>query len=75
MSVEVIADCDECNDKISLIGNEKIFCETCHNKELRELGREIWDLQDELRAAKAMIAHLESELKDAKDELMEQSQF
>ena len=75
MSVEVIADCDECNDKISLIGSEKVFCENCHDKELRELSREIWDLQDELRRATAMIAHLESELKDTKNELMEQSQF
>ena len=75
MSVEVIADCDGCNDKISLIGNEKVFCDTCHEKELRELSDEIWELQDEVRRATAMIAHLESELKDAKDELMEQSQY
>ena len=75
MSVEVIADCDQCHDSIGLDGDDKIFCETCHDRELRELGREIWELQDELRRATAMIAHLESELKDAKDELMEQSQF
>ena len=68
MSVEVIADCDECNDKISLIGNEKVFCETCHDRELRELGREIWELQDELRRATAMIAHLESRATRRKDE-------
>ena len=75
MSVEVIADCDGCGDKLDRDARDKVFCETCHDKELRELSAEIWDLQGELRAAKAMIAHLESELKDAKDELMEQSQF
>ena len=75
MSVEVIADCDGCGDKFDRDARDKVFCETCHDKELRELSAEIWDLQGELRAAKAMIAHLESELKDAKDELMEQSQF
>ena len=75
MSIEVVADCDQCHDSMGLEGEDKIFCETCHDKELRELSAEIWDLQGELRAAKAMIMMLESQLQDTKDELMEQSQF
>ena len=32
MSVEVIADCDECHDSIGLEGEDKIFCQKCHDR-------------------------------------------
>ena len=57
MSIEVIADCDECNDRFDRDGREKTYCETCYDNRVKELENEI----DELR----------SELEDVKDDLMD----
>ena len=60
MSIEVIADCDECNDRFDRDGREKTYCETCYDNRVKEL-KELEDEIDELR----------SELDDVKDELMD----
>ena len=51
MSVEVIADCDECGDKFDRDARDKTYCQTCYE-----------DVKEELEVAKAMIANLEDKL-------------
>ena len=48
MSVEVIADCDECNDRFDRDGRDKTYCETCYDNRVKELEDEIDELRSEL---------------------------
>ena len=66
MSVEVIADCDQCHDSIGLEGEDKIFCQKCHDRIVEvlellvtQLRRELADVRLELETAQETIDELE----------------
>ena len=62
MSVEVIADCDQCHDSIGLEGEDKIFCQKCLDVIVKRYKDELDNATKELATAKRTIAKLYTEL-------------
>ena len=61
MSVEVIADCDECNDRFDKDGRDKTYCQTCYDSRVKELEDEITELKSELDDVKDELEDMKKE--------------